>query len=100
MTKRRSRRVSVAAKARRKRAVLEWVERNGLVCPGHRRAAHTVRSVRDLTADHVTPLAAGGRESGLLRVLCRSCNSRRSRKGATGRLDRPTRNRTQRSFLD
>jgi 5-methylcytosine-specific restriction endonuclease McrA len=31
----------------------------------------------DLTADHVTPLAAGGHPLGQLRVLCRSCNSRR-----------------------
>ncbi|MBA3735178.1 MAG: HNH endonuclease [Actinobacteria bacterium] len=31
----------------------------------------------DLTADHVTPMAAGGHPLGQLRVLCRSCNSRR-----------------------
>jgi 5-methylcytosine-specific restriction endonuclease McrA len=31
----------------------------------------------DLTADHVLPLALGGHPLGELRVLCRSCNSRR-----------------------
>ncbi|MEO5575561.1 MAG: HNH endonuclease [Gaiellaceae bacterium] len=33
-------------------------------------------STRDLTADHITPLARGGHPLGPLRVLCRSCNSR------------------------
>jgi 5-methylcytosine-specific restriction endonuclease McrA len=31
----------------------------------------------DLTADHIVPLASGGDPLGKLRVLCRSCNSRR-----------------------
>ena len=38
-------------------------------------------STVDLTADHITPIANGGHPLGPLRVLCRSCNSRR---GATG----------------
>jgi 5-methylcytosine-specific restriction endonuclease McrA len=34
-------------------------------------------STRDLTADHLIPLARGGHPLGPLRVLYRSCNSRR-----------------------
>jgi len=32
-------------------------------------------SETDLTADHVTPVAAGGAIDGPLRTLCRPCNS-------------------------
>ena len=31
----------------------------------------------DLTADHVVPLARGGRNDGQRQTLCRSCNSRK-----------------------
>ncbi len=34
-------------------------------------------STRDLTADHVVPLARGGSNAGPQRVLCRPCNSSR-----------------------
>ncbi len=34
-------------------------------------------STRDLTADHVRPLALGGSNAGAQRVLCRRCNSSR-----------------------
>ncbi|WP_207974577.1 HNH endonuclease [Parafrankia sp. BMG5.11] len=53
----------------------DHVARNGEWCPGWGdRAAHVaLRS--DLTADHVTPVAAGGREDGPLTVRCRACNS-------------------------
>lgn len=35
-------------------------------------------STEDLTGDHITPLSKGGtNEAGNIRVLCRSCNSRR-----------------------
>jgi 5-methylcytosine-specific restriction protein A len=37
----------------------------------------TCGSTRDVTADHVIPLAHGGDPLGPLRVLCRSCNSQR-----------------------
>jgi 5-methylcytosine-specific restriction enzyme A len=33
--------------------------------------------MRDLTADHIIPLARGGHPLGPLRVLCRRCNSAR-----------------------
>ncbi|MGZ8724679.1 MAG: HNH endonuclease signature motif containing protein [Aeromicrobium sp.] len=43
-------------------------------CPGYRRDAHPAR---DLTVDHVVPLAAGGPSLDIANcaVLCRSCNS-------------------------
>jgi 5-methylcytosine-specific restriction endonuclease McrA len=34
-------------------------------------------ATRDLTSDHVLPLARGGSNAGPQRVLCRTCNSRR-----------------------
>jgi 5-methylcytosine-specific restriction endonuclease McrA len=34
-------------------------------------------ATEDLTADHITAMANGGDPLGPLRVLCRSCNSRR-----------------------
>ena len=57
---------------RRARTVRAWVQTHGLWCPGWRRDPHPSS---DLTADHVTPVAAGGREDGELAVLCRPCNS-------------------------
>jgi 5-methylcytosine-specific restriction endonuclease McrA len=45
-----------------------------------RRAAvvlHLCGATADLTADHVTPIAAGGHPLGQLRTMCRSCNSGR-----------------------
>ena len=50
---------------------------HGYLCPGWYREAHYSE---DLTADHVTPVGAGGSEWGELRVLCRSCNSRRPKR--------------------
>ena len=55
-------------------AVAAWVAQNGWVCPGWRRRPHPAR---DLTADHIVPYSQGGRR---LRVLCRSCNSRKGPK--------------------
>jgi 5-methylcytosine-specific restriction protein A len=55
-----------------------WRSQNGDWCPGWQREGH---AATELTVDHITPLAAGGtnrREN--LRVLCRSCNSRRGSK--------------------
>ena len=34
-------------------------------------------ATQDLTADHVVPLARGGKNTGRRRTLCRSCNSAR-----------------------
>lgn len=48
------------------------MERNGWVCPGWRRDGHPSR---ELTADHVDPIALGGPQGGALAVLCKSCNS-------------------------
>ena len=69
-----------SAQARRYKALIAaWVERNGWICPGYRRLPHYSK---DLTIDHRFPRARGGSErASNLRVLCRSCNSRkRSRK--------------------
>ncbi|MFF1597681.1 HNH endonuclease [Streptomyces mirabilis] len=44
-------------------------------CPGWGTVPHTAT---DLTVDHVIPLAKGGtHDRANLRVLCRSCNSRK-----------------------
>lgn len=53
-----------------------WVAMHGLICPGWNRPAHPVASVGDLTLDHLTPVALGGRD-GAVGVLCRSCNASR-----------------------
>jgi len=54
---------------RRKQAVNEWRDQYGNWCP-----LCGKRGVR-LTADHVFPVALGGREDGELRVICQTCNS-------------------------
>ena len=64
-----------AERMRRSKTVKEWRDRNGNVCPGHGRPAH---QSSDLTADHITPIGIGGAPDGPLRVLCRSCNSRKA----------------------
>ena len=66
-------RPSSAEQKRRRQAVAGHVNSRGWNCPGWNTAPH---ASRDLTADHVQPRSLGG-EHGPLRVLCRSCNSRR-----------------------
>lgn len=63
-----------AERQRRAEAVRAHREVYGDWCPGWMRPGHRAD---DLTADHVAPVAAGGPPTGPLRVLCRSCNSRR-----------------------
>ena len=57
-----------------KRVIARHVGQHGYMCPGYQRDPH---SARDLTADHVVPLAAGGAPLDIANcaVLCRSCNS-------------------------
>jgi 5-methylcytosine-specific restriction protein A len=62
-----------AEEKRRKATVQVWIAANGYSCPGWGVPPHPSR---DLTADHVVPRYWGG-EAGLLRVLCRGCNTRR-----------------------
>ena len=64
---------SRSERLRRASVVAHWIQTNGPMCPGYMRNPHPSH---DLTADHVTPRAVGG-ENGKLRVLCRSCNSKR-----------------------
>jgi len=56
------------------RVLHAWRGEHGNWCPGYLRDPH---AARDLTADHVVPLAAGGAplDIGNCAVLCRSCNS-------------------------
>lgn len=59
-----------------RRAVAEWVEAHGPVCPVC--GAET----DDLTADHLVPVSEGGDPLGPVRVICRRCNSCRGNKTA------------------
>lgn len=70
-----------AERARRKRAVDAHIAAYGLVCPGWQRPPHAVAEHRDLSADHVWAVAAGGPEGGPLVVLCVSCNASRGARG-------------------
>ena len=62
------------------RVLRAWRGEHGNWCPGYQREPHPAR---DLTVDHVVPLAAGGAPFDIANtaVLCRSCNST---KGASG----------------
>lgn len=73
--KRAKRPYTQAEQERRAEAVRQWLATVGPRCPGTAgRGWHDVAPT-DLTADHPDPVAAGGRESQGLSVLCRSCNS-------------------------
>jgi hypothetical protein len=61
---------------RRRRVVADHRARVGGWCP--RLRPHPPPPSADLVADHVVEVAAGGPESGPLRVLCRAENGRRS----------------------
>jgi len=58
---------------RRARAVREWRRQHGDWCPGWGRTQPHPSA--DLTADHVTSVAASGEQDGPLQVLCLRCNS-------------------------
>lgn len=62
------RRFRASTLARHRARFGEW-------CPGDER--HAAHATRDLTLDHVTPLAAGGRllDAANIRVVCRAGNS-------------------------
>lgn len=64
-----------AEQKRRAQAVAAHRAQFGDWCPGYRVEPH---AASDLTADHVVSVAANGNGSGELRVLCRSCNSRKN----------------------
>lgn len=66
-----------AEKARRRRAVQEWVSVAGWNCPGF--GDRPPHPATDLCADHATEVALGGpaQPSGF-GILCRSCNSAKS----------------------
>ena len=72
--KSRRRRRTAKERTRRQEVIAAHIRVHGWVCPGYERPAH---EAHDLTADHIVPVAKGGSEEGEVRVLCRSCNSRR-----------------------
>ena len=63
---------------RRRRAVADHRAQVGDWCGGVPELHRPAHPAANLTADHLIEVAAGGLESGPLRVLCRSENSRRS----------------------
>lgn len=74
-----------AERKRRRLLREEHVARHGLVCPGYARPPHRVASIRELSADHITPTSMGGPMDGPLRVLCARCNAGR---GGANRIPR------------
>jgi hypothetical protein len=66
----------------RRRLLADHRARVGDWCPGL--GQHPAHPCADLVADHLVEVSTGGLESGPLRVLCRSENSRRSAWLATG----------------
>lgn len=66
-------------RARRKAAVDNHRAVNGEWCPGWGREPHALTPADGgLTADHVHDIQHGGRPTGPLQVLCRSCNARKA----------------------
>jgi 5-methylcytosine-specific restriction protein A len=65
-----------------RKVVTNHVLTHGWNCPGYGRAPHPAT---DLTGDHVVSLADGGASTAAnVRILCRSCNSRKGRRSGTG----------------
>lgn len=60
---------------RRAQAVARHRATQGDWCPGWQRPGH---KAADLTADHITAVAASGSPTGPLQVLCRECNGRKA----------------------
>lgn len=78
----RARRPYTSTEQRRRAAVVQAHRQTvGDWCPGWRTPPHPSR---DLTADHPTPVAAGGAETQALEVLCRSCNGRKGAQPTPG----------------
>ena len=73
---RRPTRKTYAETKRRRRLVADHRANVGDWCPGLE--DHPAHPSADLVADHVVEVAVSGLETGPLRVLCRSENSRRS----------------------
>ena len=63
---------------RNRRAVTDHRARFGDWCPGVPELGRPAHPAANLSADHVTEVAAGGPESGPLVVRCVPCNSARS----------------------
>lgn len=57
-----------------RQVIANHLAEHGPTCPGYQRPPHPVNPA-DLTADHTTPLARGGTNTGPRAALCRSCNS-------------------------
>lgn len=67
-----------AWRALRAELLEEWVKVNGWLCPGDEELRQKPHLSRDLTVDHVVPLADGGAllDRANTRIRCRSCNGR------------------------
>lgn len=68
-----------AERVRRAATVQAWRDVNGELCPGWQVPPHPTYPGNPLTADHPVEFALSNDEAQSLSVLCRSCNSRKSR---------------------
>lgn len=78
---------SAAEKRRRREFVRRWIAEHGPLCVGYKRPPHMVNP-KDLTADHVHPVALGGAEDGPLQAMCRACQNRQGSDLANARRGR------------
>lgn len=68
-------------------AIAAHLDKHGPICPGWRRPAHRV-AARQLTGDHIVPLAHGGArlDPANIQVLCGKCNSAKRDAPPGGRI--------------
>jgi hypothetical protein len=83
LDRRRERRTSAEIK-RARATVRAWIETHGMLCPGVPSLDRPPHPARELSADHLQEVSAGGSEHGPLGVLCPSCQTAKWRASGWG----------------